>query len=96
MSQPVGDDVLSEFGAPGGSLDDFLAEEYGSAEEQSGSEEVYESEESPAKDIDLPTAMFFAAEAAVFELSKYPLTPKADAFLSFLVDFKNEIDHPYE
>jgi len=27
MSQPVDDDILDEFGAPGGSLDDFLAEE---------------------------------------------------------------------
>jgi len=119
MGQPVDDDILDEFGAPGGSLDDFLAEEASTDEtlpstDEAGSDgstpvdrsergvrgESKEQTELPAvrdfdpdadRELTLYGAMRVAAEAAVDALRGRMLSSQANAFRSYLINFRNEL-----
>jgi hypothetical protein len=98
MGQPVDDDVLDEFGAPGGSLDDFLAEEASTDEnppstdeEQSELPVVHEFDPDADRELTLYGAMRLAVEAAVDALRGRLLSEQANAFRSYLISFRNEL-----
>jgi len=94
-------DPLDDFGAPGGSLDDFLAAEM---EDEEGSESTDEEQSllpggcttpqeqfDPERELTLYGAMLVAAEAAVDALRGRTLSSQANAFRSYLISFRNEL-----
>jgi len=90
---------FDDLNAPGGSLDEFLAEE-ADAKEPSTDEEpsdVFGSYTLPQDQVDsdreltLYGAMLLAAEAALDALDGKTLTPQADAFRVYLDDFRNQL-----
>ena len=98
MGQPVDDDVLDEFGAPGGSLDEFLAEEastdetaVSTDEEQSELPVVHDFDPAEDRELTLYGAMRLATEAAVDALRGRVLSEQANAFRSYLICFRNEL-----
>ena len=98
MGQPVDDDVLDEFGAPGGSLDEFLAEEastdenaVSTDEEQSELPVVHDFDSAEDRELTLYGAMRLATEAAVDALRGRKLSSQANAFRSYLRSFRDEL-----
>jgi hypothetical protein len=98
MGQPVDDDVLDEFGAPGGSLDEFLAEEastdenaVSTDEEQSELPVVHDFDPAEDRELTLYGAMRLATEAAVDALRGRLLSEQANAFRSYLRSFRDEL-----
>ena len=89
-------DELDDFGLPGRSLDDFLAEEFRAStdetpEEQSDLPVVHDFNPDADRELTLYGVMRLAAEAAVDAVSGYKLSPQADAFRAYLVSFRNEL-----
>ena len=96
-------DELDGFAVPGGSLDDFLAEEIEAQEastdetptptdvEQSGLPAVQDFDPDPERELTLYGAMRLAAEAAIDALRGRMLSHQANAFRSYLISFRNEL-----
>jgi len=74
MGQPVDDDVLDEFGAPGGSLDEFLAEEASTDENPPSTDELTDEEREarPAEEV------FSEMESTDEEQSELPVVHDFD------------------
>jgi len=91
MGQSVDGDVLDEFGAPGGSLNDFLAEEVSTDEEQSELPAAHDFDPAEDRELTLYGAMRLATEVAVDALTDKTLTPQADALRVYLADLRKEL-----
>jgi hypothetical protein len=94
-------DRIDDFSSPGGSFDDFLAEEF-AAQELSTDDEEQSTDGKPTDDpivsqldedaeLTMYGAMLVAVTAATDALADQDLTAQADGFRAYLADLRTEL-----